>query len=407
MSKKPDLEEREIFSNAVMPLNMDTNAAEAEKAPPLYGKLIAKAKSVRNIPGALYIASEVMAFDTPSENYKTVYWDNDAKNFMKTFVDPQPIPLLYNHADGLDSGGMFGPGPSDVPPNVAGRVLAYDAAPGMFGTKSAFAGQVVTNKDTIERIYNLMDYTQSISIMPKGYICEVCNDNAMSDDCPHYPGQIIADPNKKGKEKRVTWKLIPKYAVEYSFVLVPGYRNARIVAMEQNGFFGDKAPTTHGRALFSYNKKEGMITVPDNYPAAGDENIDVDKNRGSIVNTRTSLNGGDQEMTSEETKQFLDSFKATTEAVTALATNVAESNKLTTEVLTAVKSSVEAISKSVKKEEVTPPADANANQQAADTKTEAQKAADELTAKFAALETSVNAIVEQNKAILELSLIHI
>lgn len=420
MSKKPDLGTSEVFKTSVM--RVDANAAGepvagGQQTPPLYTNLIKKCKSMYDIPGALYIASEVMAFDIPSENYKTVYYDNDAKKFMKTFVDPQPIPLLYNHADGLGSGSMFGDPQDDTPPNVAGRVLSYGVAPGMFGTQSAFAGQVITNKDTIDRVYNLMDYTQSISIMPKGYVCEVCNTDAYSEDCPHMPGQTVTDGKK---EKKVVWKLIPNYAAEFSFVLVPGYRNARIVAMEQNGLFKGKAPVTHGRALFSYSKKEGMITVPDNFPTSEEgaeanrihgyqprsvqQNSEVDKNHGTMNNTKTF----EGELNMEELQKILDSLKLSTESLNKLVEAVTESNKVSTEALAAIKGVAETLSKNAVKEEPaaakTEPTQApeqNSQQNPPAEPTAQEKKVEELSAKIVSLEETMKNTLEQNKAILE------
>jgi galactitol-specific phosphotransferase system IIB component len=397
---KINLQEREIISTPLF--KVDSNAAAGEAAPNLYKKLISDAKKVYNIPGALYIASEVMAFDIPSENYKTVYMDNDAKKFMKTFTAPQPIPLLYNHADQTDN--FFGS--SGEPPRVAGRVLSQAVAPGMFNTPSAFAGEVVTDPETIDRIYNLMDYTQSISIMPKQYICEVCGIDATSEDCPHMPGQKIV--NDKGKETRVVWKLIPNYAVEFSFVLVPGYRNARIVAMEQNGLSG--APTTHGKALFSYNKKEGMITVPDSYNALPNpiegyqprpQKTEDDESHVNI-NNNNSLEG-EEEMKIEEVVTSMNSAVA---AMTTLATQVAENNKAQADIIAAVKTTVDTIAKNnapVVTEPKTEPAPTAAPVTPAPAVAPEQNAliAEEVKAKVAELEASVTTLVEQNKAILE------
>lgn len=396
---KLDLQEKEIISTPLF--RVDSNAVAGEAAPNLYKKLISDAKKVYDIPGALYIASEVMAFDVPSENFKTVYMDNDAKKFMKTFTSPQPIPLLYNHADQTDN--FFGS--SGEPPRVAGRVLSQAVAPGMFNSPSAFAGQVVTDKDTIERVYNLMDYTQSISIMPKQYICEECGIDAMSDDCPHMPGQKLV--NDKGKEKRVVWKLVPNYAVEFSFVLVPGYRNSRIVAMEQNNL--GSAPSTHGRALFSYNKKEGMITVPDTYEALPKpiegyqprpQNTELEENHVNI-NNNNSLEG-EEEMKIEEVVTSMNSAVA---AITALATQVAENNKAQSEIIAAVKETVETISKNSAPAPVEPktePVVAPVTEPAPTAAPEQNALiAEEVKAKVAQLEASVTKLVEQNTAILE------
>lgn len=198
-----------------------------------------------NKAGALYIASEVMPFDLPSENYKRVNYDSEAKRFLKTFTSPQPIPVIYNHNDGLEPLSSF-----SGKPEVAGRVLSVAVAEGIFKVPSIFAGQMIVNKESIERIQDMIDYTQSISYMPKGYICEECGSDGTSEDCPHYPGQVIKDKN--GKERRVVFTVIPNYAAELSFVLVPAYRNARVVAMEQNSI---RQPIPEFRAVTFYNKK--------------------------------------------------------------------------------------------------------------------------------------------------------
>ena len=94
--------ERESISVPI--IRFDANASEAvvSKAPPVYQKVINDAKKYMNMAGALYIASEVMPFDVPSENYKRVKYDAEAKKFLKTFTHPQPIPVIYNHNDGTD-----------------------------------------------------------------------------------------------------------------------------------------------------------------------------------------------------------------------------------------------------------------------------------------------------------------
>lgn len=237
--------DKELFSAPI--IKFDSNAADggAANAPAVYQKVINDAKKYMNKAGALYIASEVMPFDLPSENFKRVKYDAEAKKFLKTFTSPQPIPVIYNHNDGTDPWVVM-----DDKPDVAGRVLSATIAEGIFKVPSVFAGQMIVNKESIERIQDMVDYTQSISYMPKGYICEECGIDGTSDDCPHYPGQVIKDKN--GKERRVIFTSIPNYAAELSFVLVPGYRNARVVAMEQNSA---GAPITGLKAITFYNKK--------------------------------------------------------------------------------------------------------------------------------------------------------
>lgn len=250
--------DKELFSAPI--IRFDSNAADGSSAniPSVYQKVINDAKKYMNKAGALYIASEVMPFDLPSGNYKRVKYDSEAKKFLKTFTSPQPIPVIYNHNDGTDPFFVM-----EGKPDIAGRVLSVAIAEGIFKVPSIFAGQMIVNKESIERIQDMIDYTQSISYMPKGYICEECGLDGTSEECPHYPGQVIKDKN--GKERRVVFTAIPDYAAELSFVLVPGYRNARVVAMEQNSVGG--APITSLKALSFYNKKiQEVVSFDRNEP---------------------------------------------------------------------------------------------------------------------------------------------
>lgn len=209
---------------------MEASKAKSSNLSTLQRALIDQAKKVHNVRGALYICSEVMVFNEPSRHYKTVYYDSEGQRFVKTLVEPVPIPVLHNHIDGTseshtvmaDGGKIKG----------AGRVLTVAADKNDAGQTALFAGQVIFDKETIDRIMSLTDYSQSISIRPKSYFCEECKINALSDECPHMPGDII-DPGTP-KERFVYWKLVPDFAVEFSFVFAPAYPTARVLSVEQN-----------------------------------------------------------------------------------------------------------------------------------------------------------------------------
>lgn len=371
--------ERESISVPI--IRFDANASESivAKAPPVYQKVINDAKKYMNMAGALYIASEVMPFDIPSENYKRVKYDAEAKKFLKTFTNPQPIPVIYNHNDGTDPWMSM-----EGKPDVAGRVLSNAVADGVYGVPTVFCGQMITDKESIERIQSMIDYTQSISYMPKGYICEECGMDGNSDDCAHYPGQIIKDKN--GKERRVIFTTIPNYAAELSFVLVPGYRNARVVAMEQNNAGG--VPITGVKAISYYNKKVQEVVNFDNKEVVQEistaetinENLDTNKTHDTINNEFGIQEGPEME-------KLLEAFSN-------LATQIAEQNKLSSEVLATLKS----------KETSTVVATETAATQTTETTVATQtteKVENSTSEDMKALSALVSSLVEQNKAILD------
>jgi len=290
-------------------LRIDTKSKEANVVPKLYQDLINKSKQLNNIEGALYLAAETMPFEVVSENYKYVSYDKDGKNLVKSLITK---PIIYNHEDGSEGGGLFGGDPVGKP-EIAGRILASQVHTGAAGTNSIFTGQMITDKDAIDRIMSMLDYNQSISFFPKGYICDVCGLDAYDENCNHRVGAILEGKQAKSSKKdgRVVWKAIPEYAAELSFVLIPAYRDASIKAYEQNSIGNNR------NTMLSYSSytPKSSIVVPESAALQNlngsplDTNSKIKENSDIIKNKNKEEDNMDEKVLEQLTNALSDISK--------------------------------------------------------------------------------------------------
>lgn len=284
-----------------------TIGANGPKNGALYNRLIAEAKNVKNIPGALYLATEAMPFDSLSGNFKRTPYNNQSKAFAATATSPYFKPILYSHEDGT---GFFG----GTRPNIVGRVLSQAIADNGRGGKSIFTGQVITDKEAIERVNSFIDYSQSISFYPQGYTCDVCGEDPMkgcgmdesANRCFNLGKEITVEKSKK--KTRVTWSVIPNYIAEISFVAIPAYQDAMVLSMEQNSLGqGLVMPRMGGlESYYQYQKKDGLITVGD-IPTGKEQN---NSDKGTTEQSSGTIGSeSNQEQNDMELKEQLEAFK--------------------------------------------------------------------------------------------------
>lgn len=295
-------------------IGRELNATLPQQNSALHARLIAEAKKVRDLPGALYLATEAMPFDVLSGNFKRTPYNSQSKAFAQTAITPYYRPILYSHDDG--SGGMFMPG---MKPVIAGRVLSSIINDNGRGGKSIFTGQVITDKDSIERVNSFIDYSQSISFYPQAYTCDVCGADPMkgcgleedAQRCYNLGKEVNETGNKKRKV-RVTWSVLPSYIAEISFVATPAYQDAMVLGIEQNSLGqGLVSPGGLGglTAFYNYVKKEGFVTVGDIPTKANQttsEKTPPEQNSGTIG---SESNQEQDEMELKELKEQLDAFK--------------------------------------------------------------------------------------------------
>lgn len=242
---------QESFKTPVM------GAKDAEKADPVYKQLIDLSKKRIEIPGALYIASVTIPLEKPNANHIVVGPSDISQNFLDSFVQPYPIPILHGHLETSE-----GPFDTGRPAQVYGRVTAAmvdSVKAGNRRMKAVVTGQVITEQNTIERIMSMTDYTQSITWLAEAKNCTICN--AAAPFCEHIRGNVypVLDKNgdPTGKEELALERHRPKRAIEESFVLVPAYEDAMIKAIEKNSVGADPHLVDDNvpQALFAYSKK--------------------------------------------------------------------------------------------------------------------------------------------------------
>ena len=245
------LRENDINNKYYLPVMPQEKTKDKSSGNSFYDSLLNKAKKLRNVAGALYIVAESLPFDVVNLNYKKVpYNSKTSKELGATSIIPYARPIIYNHSDGSHS---------DEAPNIVGRMLAWGIQDNGRGTKSLYTAQAIIDKNTIERINNLLDYTQSITYRANTYVCDLCGALHPQTICDHYPGDIIED-GSQGEPKRVTFSMHANRIMEQSFVLKPAYDDTVIVAQEQNSVNGGKGK--FGQAIIEYNNKVAIV-VPD------------------------------------------------------------------------------------------------------------------------------------------------
>lgn len=297
-------------------IGRELNAAmSGEKSSQLHARLISEAKKVKDLPGALYLATEAMPFDVMSGNYKRTPYNNQSNAFARTAIQPYYKPILYSHDDG--SGGMFMPG---MKPNIVGRVFSVAVADNGRGGKSIFTGQVITDKESIDRVNSFIDYSQSIAFYPQSYTCDVCGEDPMKgcglesdvSRCYNLGKEVSTDKSKK--KTLVTWSVIPSNIAEISFVAIPAYPDAQVLGIEQNSIGQHLvAPNVRQGALetfFQYKKKEGFIAVGD-IPTGKENNNQTDSEKPPVSeNSGTIGSEGNQEQDDMELKELAEKFEA-------------------------------------------------------------------------------------------------
>jgi len=312
------------FDNNILLVNEAHN--DSKHISSFYKQLINAAKRTKDIPGALYIASETLPLDTVNSNFKRIPSKSKTlRAFVKSFSEPYPIPVVYNHV--TSKGGFFS-GNGDQPSRVAGRVyvarthtLRDDG-----GRKAIYTGQAITDDETIERIHNAQDLTRSVSFMPAGFKCSTCGKHPFLDDCPHRSGEYVEKDEKRTNE-RVVFDVDPDFAVEDSFVLVPAFRTTMIKAIEQNNDASTVEMNIPSLGLISYTKK----IMSNGFTAEGDKerNNDTIDNNNAPSDTTDGENteentGGSNEMDPKELKEALENL---TNSVSSLTKDVAELKK--------------------------------------------------------------------------------
>ena len=287
--KEEDIQNK--YEVPVMPHEKTSGKSSGNK---FYDNLIKKAKELKDVPGALYVVSEALPFDEVNYNHKRVPFDKKLSQVLgNSCTNPMPKPIIYNHEDG---------GWSPEAPNVVGKIFSWGIQDNGRGSKSLYNAQCITDKNTIERIYTLTDYSQSITYYADTYVCDLCGAVHPQTICDHYPGDIIEDGKETSAQKpprRVTFSLHANRVSEQSFVLKPAYDNVMLLAYEQNSS-GNSGKGGIGRAVMEYSNKKSIV-VPELENLNGDklENSNSIQENNDIINKR----GDEAEVTTQPSNE--------------------------------------------------------------------------------------------------------
>jgi len=319
INNKDEAVERGSFSTPVFGIR------NAQDADPLFQSLVKSAKKQLNVPGALYIAAITIPLGKPNARFIAVESESVTKQFLKSFIEPYPIPILYNHAD--SAGGMFEEPPSN-PPRIYGRVLSVSTGTIKHSGKTMevlATGQIITDEEAKCRIESMTDFSQSISWLAESKKCSICSEPPGY--CDHRPGRVEEILNDKGEVKGEKLALelhVPKRAIENSFVLIPAYEDAMLKAIERNSLVNQPSPY----ALLDFTVKNSVqgVELPKTTPSpeSGEEGqvSPTGETNGTMITDETTIEGSEMDI-----KEILEKLTGIQNSVEAMGKEIDELKK--------------------------------------------------------------------------------